>query len=89
MSDSGLLPPPIAIRFEVLRYSKSRNASSCLSFMVKKFDLQRVKKALYRSIVVTICSTAHTTAVNVVANLNRPGIPATHLFELSRYGLPF
>ena len=68
MSDSRMFSLPIIIRFNVLKDSVFRDASSHVSFPVHQFDFQRVKKALHRSIVITGSSAAHTAAKTVVSN---------------------
>ena len=62
MSDSRMFSLPIVIRFDVLKDSMFGDASSQVSFSVNQFDFQRVKKALHRSIVITVGSASHAAA---------------------------
>ena len=66
MPDSRMFSLPIVIRFDVLKDSMFGDASSYVSFSMNEFDLQRVKKALHRSIVITVSSAAHAAAQAVV-----------------------
>ena len=66
MSDSRVFSLPIVIRFDVLKDSMFGDASSHVSFSVNEFDFQRVKKALHRSIVITVSSAAHAATKTVV-----------------------
>ncbi len=68
MSDSRVFSLPIVIRFDVLKESMFGDASSHVSFAVNEFDFQRVKKALHRSIVITVGSSAHAAAQTIVSD---------------------
>ena len=56
MPDGRVFSLPIVIRFDVLKESVFRHASSQVSFSMNEFDFQRMKKALHCSIIMTVGS---------------------------------
>ncbi len=66
MPDSGVFSLPIVIRFDVLKNSVFRHASNQVSFSMNEFDFQRMKKALHRSIIMTVGSASHAAGQTIV-----------------------
>ncbi len=66
MPDSRMFSLPIVIRFDVLKDSVFRHASSQVSFSMNEFDFQRMKKALHRSIIMTVGSASHAAGQTIV-----------------------
>ncbi len=66
MPDSRMFSLPIVIRFNVLKDSVFRNASSRVSFAVNELDFQCMKKTFHGGIVIAVGSASHAAAQTIV-----------------------